>query len=360
MAQSAPARTKINTKVTQPSPGRPSRHPAGRPRPGRPARGPRVSGDARESVRQSARPVIELDFGILVYPPETGEEPWRAVFTENGQRKYRQGATEAKLAEKLEKVKERLQADAANMERPGADLIRHYLDPDRLPVEDRWSRKHAHTQRRLCERFAAPVIDTVTCQDIKTSHAQQIVNAAPTAGQGDRVRGMLSALVAAGIEGGYLTNPRLALVHWQAGDRPLPTPQVTMAGESALWVDPAEIPSGSDIGKLGRALAEGLHGDRDELMANTAAYSGLRWGELTALTIGQVDQAGRVITVDRKVIEVAGHLYTEAPKNRKYRKTIYPRRTPDGYPLAGKLAARIEQARAEQDAGTNPLGLIFP
>jgi hypothetical protein len=107
-----------------------------------------VSGDARDSVRQSARPVIELDFGILVYPPETDGEPWRAVFTENGQRKYRQGATEAKLAEKLEKVTERLQADAANMERPGADLIRHYLDPDRLPAQDRWSRKHAHTQRR--------------------------------------------------------------------------------------------------------------------------------------------------------------------------------------------------------------------
>jgi hypothetical protein len=136
MAQSAPARTKINTKVTQPAPGRSSRRPAGRPGPGRPPEGPRVSGDARESVR----PVIEPDFGILVYPPETDGEPWRAVFTENGQRKYRQGATEAKLAGKLEKVKERLQANAANMERPGADLIRHYLDPDRLPGQDRWSR----------------------------------------------------------------------------------------------------------------------------------------------------------------------------------------------------------------------------
>ena len=115
MAQAAPARTKINTNVTQPAPGRSSRRPAGRPGPGRPPRGPRVSGEARDSVRQSARPVIELDFGILVYPPETGGEPWRAVFTENGQRKYRQGATEAKLAEKLENVKERLQADAANM-----------------------------------------------------------------------------------------------------------------------------------------------------------------------------------------------------------------------------------------------------
>ena len=95
-------------------------------------------------------------------------------------------------------------------------------------------------------------------------------------------------------------------------------------------------------------------------MANTAAYSGLRWGELTALTTGQIDQAARVITVDRKVVEVAGHLYVEAPKNRKMRRTIYPRATPGGYPLAARLADRIEQARAEQQAGTNPLGLIIP
>ena len=94
-------------------------------------------------------------------------------------------------------------------------------------------------------------------------------------------------------------------------------------------------------------------------MADTAAYSGQRLGELTALTIPQIDQDARTITVDRKIVEVAGSLYLEAPKNRKHRRTIYPRRTPAGYPLAERLAARIEQARAEQEAGVNPLALIF-
>ena len=312
------------------------------------------------------RAVIELEFGILVYPPrpeQTGKKNrlrWRAVWYEDGERQQCESVSEEKLAARLEKVTERLTADAPNMKRPGADLITYYLDPDRLPVDERWSRKHADTQRRLCERFAAPVIDAVTCQDIKTRHTQKIVNAAPTAGEGDRVHRMISALVSAGLEGGYLANPRLAKVHWQAGNRQLPSAPVTVAGESALWVDPAEIPAGSDVGKLGRALAAGRHGDRCELMASTAAYSGLRRGELTALTIAQVDTAARVITVDRKVIEVAGHLYIEAPKGRKSRKTIYPRITPDGYPLAERLAARIEAARAEQAAGINPLGLIFP
>jgi integrase len=246
------------------------------------------------------------------------------------------------------------------MTKPGAELIAWYLNPDRLPVSGRWSRKHADTQRRLCNRFAAPVIGAVTCQDIAVSHAQKIVNAAPTASEGERVHRMLSALVSAGIKGGYLVNPMLAEVHWQAGDRPLPAPKVTVAGESALLVDPAEIPSTSDVGSLGRALAVGSGGERDELMANLAAYSGLRWGELAALTTGQVAQVARVITVDRKVVEVGGRLYVEAPKNRKFRRTIYPRRTPAGYPLAERLAARIEEVRAEQQAGTNSQGLIFP
>jgi integrase len=301
-----------------------------------------------------------LDGGITVYPARFDGDRWRAVWYEYGQRQQCESVHEPTLAAKLEKVTERLLADAPNMTRPGADLIAHYLDPDRLPVDERWSRKHAHTQHRLCERFAAPVIDAVVCQDIKTADMQKIVNAAPTAGEGSRVQRMISALVGAGIEGGYLVSSRLAHVHWQAAGRPLPPRPVTVAGESTLWVPHAEIPSDDDVAKLGQALASGRHGERDELMANTAAYSGLRWGELVALTIRQVDQDARVIAVDRQIVEVAGHLFLEAPKNRKHRQTIYPRLTPAGYPLADRLAARIEEARAEQAACTNPLGLIFP
>jgi integrase len=362
MAGVAPSRTKINTEITQLAPRQPaSRRLRGRGALGRPARRPaRVAGDARGSVRDPGRQVVELDCGITVYPPEAEGEPWRAVFTENGQRRYRQAATEAGLAAKLEKIRERLEVDAPNLECPGADLIAYYLDPDRLPPDRRWSRKHAHTQRRLCERFAAPVIGDAVCQDILTWHMQQIVNAAPTAGEGARVAGMVSALVSAGIAAGYLTNLRLKEVHWQAAGRTLPAPNVTTAGESTLWVDPADIPAVGDVERLGKALAAGWHGDRDELMAYTAAYSGLRWGEIAALTAGQVDTAARVISVDRKVAEVAGHLHTEAPKNRKRRQTIYPRLAPSGYPLAERLADRIEQARTEQHFGSNLLGLLFP
>ena len=67
-----------------------------------------------------------------------------------------------------------------------------------------------------------------------------------------------------------------------------------------------------------------------------------------------------MITVDRKVVEVAGHLYVEAPKNRKFRRTIYPAarpaatRWPSGSPPASSRPAPSRRP------ATNPLGLIFP
>jgi hypothetical protein len=88
--------------------------------------------------------VIELEAGITVYPPQEDGCRWRAVWTEGGRQ---------------------------------------------------WSRKHAHTQRRLCERFVAPVIGSLPCQDIRVADTQRIVNAAPTAGEGGRLHALVSALV---------------------------------------------------------------------------------------------------------------------------------------------------------------------
>ena len=137
------------------------------------------------------------------------------------------------------------------MERPGAALIAYYLSPGGSRPTPPWSRKHADTQRRLCERYLAPVIGGLACEDIKTADMQAVVNAAPTAKEGARLRRCISALVGAGITGGYPATPRLKQVHWQAGDRLAPQPQASIAGEAALFVDPAGIPTPADVARLG-------------------------------------------------------------------------------------------------------------
>ena len=310
MVPEAPPQSKIPTKTPQPARVGARRHvsPARDvPRSRRTARpGALLRGDSRAATRGDSRVVVELECGVTVYPARGEGGRWRAVWYENGARRQCEAASEDRLAARLEKVTERLAADAPNLERPGADLIAWYLSPARHPAGRAWSAKHADTQRRLCQRFVAPVIAAITCQDIKVPDMQQAVNAAPTAGEGARLHRCLSAMVTAGITGGYLTNPRLRQVHWQPAARPAPGPQVSMQGEAAQFVDPSEIPAAADVARLGQALAHGRRGDLHELMANTAAYTGLRQGELFALTTAQIDPAARVIDVDRKVIEVAG------------------------------------------------------
>jgi hypothetical protein len=227
MATSGPVLLKIPTRIPQLAPAG-ARRPAGagRRRPqssSAPQPGGLLRGEARMATRGDDRLVVELEWGITVYPARVEGDRWRAVWQENGERRQCEAVSEPRLAEKLEKVTERLAAGAPNMERPGADLIAYYLWPGRHPASRPWSRRHADTQRRLCQRFAAPVIAAVTCQDIKIAHMQQIVNAAPTAGEGERMHRCLSAMVTAGLQGGYLANSRLRESHW----RPVPAPQVS-------------------------------------------------------------------------------------------------------------------------------------
>jgi integrase len=187
---------------------------------------------------------------------------------------------------------------------------------------------------------------------------QAAVNAAPTAGEGKRVRAMISALVNVGIAGGYLANTRLKDVHWQANGRAVREPRSRIAGESVRYVDPDEIPAADDVARLGQAV--GARRWLYELMVNFAAYTGLRWGELVALTADRIDQELRQVAVDLKVIEVRGYLYVEPPKGRKRRRTIYPCETPVGYPLAQMIAIRVTEIQQEQADGRNPEGIMFP
>jgi hypothetical protein len=125
MAHAALARAKINTEVTQPSSGRVSRSPAGRRSAGRPPKGPRVSGEARDSVRQpAARVVVEVGWGILVPAGGRGGAVAGDVHRERAAQ-VPPGRDRGEARCKLEKVTERLSAGTGNAERTGAELIAH-------------------------------------------------------------------------------------------------------------------------------------------------------------------------------------------------------------------------------------------
>ena len=78
MAHAAPVRTKIPTKIPQPAGAGASR--PTRPKARRAARS-RVfaSGAGRPAPRDDSNPVVELEYGITVYPARAGQDRWRAV-----------------------------------------------------------------------------------------------------------------------------------------------------------------------------------------------------------------------------------------------------------------------------------------
>jgi len=95
-----------------------------------------ASGTGRVATRGGGE-VIELECGITVYPARSLGCPVAGGLARGGERQQWEAPTQEKLFAKLEKVQIRLEADAPNMRKPGAALMAHYLDPDRLPVHAR-------------------------------------------------------------------------------------------------------------------------------------------------------------------------------------------------------------------------------
>jgi hypothetical protein len=143
MTQAPAAVFKIPTESPQPARGKASR--ARKAAAAQPRAASRVAGVETRAATRGDGKVFKLDLGITVYPPRREGGRWRAVWHEGGERQQCESVSQDKLAAKLEKVRQRLSTGAANMTRPGADLIAWHLNPDRLLVAKRWSRKHVDT-----------------------------------------------------------------------------------------------------------------------------------------------------------------------------------------------------------------------
>lgn len=88
-----------------------------------------------------------------------------------------------------------------------------------------------------------------------------------------------------------------------------------------------------------RTLMEAARGHRLEAMLSVAWQTGLRLGELLALTWADVDFEGRTLHVRRNLVDVDGKLVTQEPKTARGRRTL---------PLSGALVAELRGHRKRQ------------
>jgi integrase len=195
-------------------------------------------------------------------------------------------------------------------------------------------------QARSCEKYLLPVIGDTRCRQLGRVDFQRILNQARTATVARQLWPTTTGLVNAGLVEGYLV-PRQDVLR---GVRWLPAEGAEVAAEpTSRAITPDEIPTIEAVHGLARECGERSRVWWRELEVLLVAYSGLRWGEHTALTAGQIDADRRRVTVDRQIVETRSALRESPPKGRRRRVTMYPVVTPSGVDLAGLVRRRLDE-----------------
>jgi integrase len=289
-----------------------------------------------------ARHVLDFDCGVRAYPPSSSAAYWRLRWVEAGRRRETTAASRDEVLAKAADVVARLaQGRPTDWGRATGDaLVAHYLDPNRRPARGRaWSARHREEQQAYCARFVLPVIATVELRRLTRDHFAQILAQAATASVAAHLRRCSSAMVAAGLDEGLLLARQDLLrgVHWSppAGQ----TPDDELA--RGRFVEPADIPTSAAVHALAAAAAEQSGVWWRQLQVLVVAYSGLRWGEMAALSADRVDPTRRRIAVDRQLIETRHDLRLGPPKSRRRRTTMYPARTPGGVELVERRVGEL-------------------
>ncbi len=92
------------------------------------------------------------------------------------------------------------------------------------------------------------------------------------------------------------------------------------------------------------ALAAVVH--HHGTLVRVAAYCGLRWGEVAALQVGDVDLHARRLRVQRAQVEVSGRIEIKAPKSRHGQRRV---------PIPGRLVDEL----GEQTRGRPASAVLF-
>ena len=252
----------------------------------------------------------------------------------------------------------------------------------RTPVQ--WSRKYAKATRTRLDALSKALGD-VRCGHLTYATLTAFLGERPSFNAEDEMCSTLSALTRWLTDNSYVLPSQALdgqLRHYKlqkadTGGRLGALADAAYQGQdgSSPWfVRKEEVPNVDQVHAVARALPNTARDPERmwylQLMALTAAYVGLRLGELIALTCDDVvaadhpPRAGEpryelVINVARQHTESNG-AHIDDTKGRRGRSCIVPIRTPGCYPLTEELRRRVEEARNEMAAGTNPAGLLFP
>ena len=254
---------------------------------------------------------------------------------------------------RLKPVAARLQADAGRTLEPVSALIEFYLR------RARWAASYRVRVEHLIKSYILPQTTGMICEDVTERLLNAVVNSPSGYNTAKRLSGVVSGLVQAGLDGGYLANSSLGR-STGAIDHFIGLRQGIRVGLAEGYITADKIPGHDEVAALASAMRERCPWWL-ELAVHLSAYSGLRFGELAALRVDCIDAASRQLRVARQASEVFGKIVEVCPQRRETRTAIYPAVTPSGYPLAAMVERRVaELTDAGALAAKSPLAFHAP
>lgn len=246
--------------------------------------------------------------------------------------------------------------DLVRPDHPFAALVSIATDPTLHP---NWSERWADDVQRLARIHIIPQLGTVAVELLKPEMIERRlteISSTFSRSLADKVSQIIARAVRVGIGRGI----------WDPGRDPM-----SLAGRPVKWSlqkpNRRMIPTDAQV----EALIESMAAEDAQygLMAQVAAYTGVRWGELLAITRDAIDFDTKLLAVNRTCVEyndgtfafsAVGQLKTRAADRKAT--MVVDRRRADL--LTDSITAFVEKYRqvdmaAPRARGTTPSGRLF-
>jgi integrase len=248
---------------------------------------------------------------VTLRPPVPGAKKayWNLEWYENDERRQTSGGrTQATAEDKARKVLRNLELDAQpesheRLEVAIAGYLRH--------LDATASITHTNNTRGELRR-ALGNIDTKRCESLTKADLRKSLNTARTKDAARVRRTALRGLIGWGLKQGYFSAEQHSAVRDIEWTPPLDAPKrpsrregARQSNESERFVLASEIPSLDAIAGLAHGFDLRLP-ETGELLVQFDCSSGLRLGELFAVTADDIDLDRRWVTVERQILSESG------------------------------------------------------
>lgn len=298
------------------------------------------------------RPLVQFEHGTRIYSPTSSEPKFRVVSThgDTGTRRFTKCSCEEEARMKARQWEMELMSASRPVDgsawssRTVEVLARRYIRDHLSGL----SLLYREKQEYLLDRWILPHIGRTHVLNWTPADSQAVLAAARRAGVADAtvqdIGGAMRGLVTHARRLRWLTSmsedPLWMVKYSRRG---------SIQGAHTVYVPRSTLPTDSECQALFAQMS--AHHPMWALAMALKHRSGLRWGELVALTAADVGFSPRVVHVLRAAEQgKRGGPTLKLPKNGRVRTSIYPKS------LERALAERVEAVMAS----AGPSGLLFP